>query len=223
MGRTEHAAGRGTSLIFLVAILVAGVVLSRNVLGQLTSPLAAPPQSPPTRLQALRLLRLEDPGADLLAYRTYGSMGYALYSHGRTWGYWSVAHGGQPRLGTINLYPTGPHQPPLSVSEIWSKPNLLVAIFDEAQAARETQTARIRWTDGHITTVPLAGSRGWIVPSPASAKAAIVRWAAIVLYSPQHLPLFTVTPQGVRWYFPDRATRLGPIPQVGRPQPLAVP
>jgi hypothetical protein len=220
---------RRTSMVYLAALLLAGAVLSRQVLGAITEPVHRPP-GPPTRTEAVRFLEAADPGAQLLAYHTFGDVGYTLYLRGDTWGYWSVGHGGTPELGAVNVLPSGRYAPPLVVSQIWSQPSLLVAVFDGRLAAAESRRARIHWSNGTDTDVPLSGRRmGWIVASPAPMHATLMRWSAITVYGRHLRRLYMVTPHGIVWYIepPPRSLFAVPSPygvaRLGLPAPVATP
>lgn len=215
MGRTTHAYTGRAALPFVVAICAIGVFLSHPVLGRLWHPPVGSPFSAATSNQFHRVFASRYPGGSILAYRVVGPAGLALTETGRDLSIWEarVREGDQdsrptqsvvlsqqvPRLaGTAS-------NAPLAVTQLASPP-VLVAYVSNRTVWSEEGKAVIRWSDGLVSHVVLAGQpRAWILPPPtsSSARASVggqaPTWQSVELLNAFGNPIVTLTPKGATW------------------------
>lgn len=214
MGRAARAYTGRAALPFVLAICAVGVFLSHPVLGRIWHPPVGSPFAAATPNQFHRVFSSRYPGGSILAYRVVGPAGLALTETGQGLSVWEA----RVREGNRNSRPTQsvvlsrqiPQLTkaadfPVAVSQLTSPP-VLVAYVSNRTVWSEEGKAVIRWSDGRVSRVVLAGQpRAWILPPPPGSAPAggtptpTPTWQSVELLNAFGGPIVTLTPKGTTW------------------------
>lgn len=193
---------RVSPLVYALVILASGAALSRYGLGNLWHPPAGSPFGAPSQSQLSRAVIERLPGANILAYRRFNKTGVAVAVESGRYSIWEGQLGLNQKVRVTGQTDQAAGTQPLSVTQVWSQPSILVAYVNDPNLATQAASASVLWSTGAVTHIVLGGkTRAWIVPPPTSTKPQS-QWQRIVLYDRYDRPLATVTPFGTAFHHP---------------------
>lgn len=201
MAQTARVRGqehRISPLVYALVILMSGAALSRYGLGNLWHPPANSPFGAPSQSQLSRAVIQRLPGAAILAYRRIDQTGVAVALQGAQYSVWEGQIGLNRQVQVTGQSDQATSQP-LSVTQVWSSPSVLVAYVNDPALAAEAASASVLWSGRVVTRIALgARPRAWIVPPPVSATGQ-PQWQRIVLYDRFDRPVAAITPGVTQW------------------------
>lgn len=197
-----HADGRPSPLLYVVAILAAGAALSRYGLGSLWHPPANSPFGVPSQTQFSRAVTARIPGADLLAYRRIGGAAVGVAAQSGGYSIFEARYGSDHQVQLTGQSEEEAGSAPLSVTEVWNSPAVLVAYVNDPALAARAAGATVLWSTHTTTHIVLAGEpRAWIVPQPADAQGQ-PQWRRIILFDRYARPIAVVQASMTEWLSP---------------------
>ncbi|MCL6596045.1 MAG: hypothetical protein K6V73_07520 [Firmicutes bacterium] len=211
MGRAASGERRTSSLAYVAAILAAGAALSRYGLGSLWHPPANSPFGVPSQREFSRAVDQRLPGAAILVYRQIDGTAVAVAAQGPSYSILEGRYNADHSLQVTGQSEQQAGGAPVSVTQVWNRPAVLVAYVSDAALAQEAASAAVRWSNGAITHIDLGDRpRAWIVPPPtASPAGGQPEWQRIVLFDRYARPIAVVEPASTTWLPPAPALAPG--------------
>ena len=198
-GRAEE---RHSPLLYVIAILAAGAALSRYGLGNLWHPPANSPFGVPSQSQFSRAVSARLPGADVLAYRQIGGAAVGVATLAGGYSIFEARYGLNHQVQMTGQSEEQTGSTPLSVTQVWNQPAVLVAYVNNPTLAARAAYAAVVWSTRTVTHIVLAGQpRAWIVPPPPDAKGQ-PQWQRIILFDRYARAIAIVRPASTVWLSP---------------------
>jgi hypothetical protein len=195
-----HVDGRPSTLVYVLAILAAGAALSRYGLGSLWHPPANSPFGVPSQSQFSQAVNARLPGSDVLAYRQIGGAAVGVASEGNAYSIFEARYDSDHKVQFTGQSEEEAGSSPLSVTQVWNSPAVLVAYVNSPSLADRAVAASVLWSTNTMTRIDLAGSpRAWIVPPPSNTEGRQPQWRRIVLYDRYARPIVIVQPALTQW------------------------
>lgn len=197
-----RADDRPSPVVYVIAILAAGAALSRYGLGNLWHPPANSPFGVPNQSQFSRAVFAREPGANILVYRRIGSTAVGVASKGAGYSIFEARYGSHHQVQFTGQSEQVAGSTPLSVTQVWNRPAVLVAYVNDSTLSTEAATATVLWSTHSVTHIVLDGHpRAWIVPPPPAVEGQ-PQWQRIILFDRYARPIAIVDPATTQWLRP---------------------
>ncbi len=196
------ADGRTSPVVYALVIVALGAALSRYGLGNLWHPPANSPFGVPSQSEVSNAVSARLPGSNLLAYRQVGGAAVGVAQQSTGYSIFEARYGLDHKVQFTGQSEEEGGSMPLSVTEVWDQPAVLVAYVNDPALVTRAAAALVVWSTGRSSRIVLDGHpRAWIVPPPAGAKGQ-TDWRRIILYDRYARPIAVVGPTATRWLSP---------------------